>query len=274
MATSATASGTLSASSSPTSTCLSTGASCGLPSPGTLYLFTFLATLLLLTVVAGGIVSRSVYLRRRQRQLIASGAWVPPGQRIKTEPNLKTKPRIFDAYLGGAVAASDLRQWECMMPFSAIATAHVLPSEPEPSYRQQPNTAMAAGAESTVSGSRARIFSRRRRVLQPANMNIPVPVPVEAPVMISPFSGRVSRLRTEIAYIIAMPMPAEHRPQPKIQSDSGAYDDEEVEEELPFFEFGAAEIDVVRSAGDEELFFDPEGQGKLLNNKLNSMSPT
>ncbi|KAF7359629.1 hypothetical protein MVEN_00686700 [Mycena venus] len=200
---------------SPTSSCLSTGATCGIPSPGTLYLFTFLATLVLLTVVAGGIISRSVYLRRQHRQLIASGRWVPPGQPPKVEPNLTKKPQIFDAYLGGAVAENELRQWESMMPFSLTVTAQDigLPSEPE---QPQPQTnAVGVGgesAESTISGT-PRIFSRRRRVLQPTNTNHNIPVlavPTETSAIKTPVPAKASAVRTEIACIIVMPILPHH----------------------------------------------------------------
>jgi hypothetical protein len=124
----------------PTSSCVSTGATCGIPAAGTLYrasrqgptpstienpdrlsscaVFTFLATLLLLGLVIGGIVSRSVYLRRHQRHLIAN----PPSQRLvpnsnsKPEANdTKSKPRIFDARLSLVRGGDRDVEWESSM---------------------------------------------------------------------------------------------------------------------------------------------------------------
>ncbi|KAJ7734070.1 hypothetical protein B0H16DRAFT_1892552 [Mycena metata] len=106
---------------SATSTCLSTGAICGFAnSPGTLYLFTFLSTLLLLTLVSGGIISRSMYLRRRQQRLMASGAWAPPTRRtaMTLEASLRNKPTMYEVNLS-LVAPEDLRYWDGMQPLAA-----------------------------------------------------------------------------------------------------------------------------------------------------------
>lgn len=66
----------------------------------------------MLIMLAGAIISRSVYLRRRQRQLIASGRWLPSGQREKGEVNLKKRPRMFDAHIAAVLSANDVKQWE------------------------------------------------------------------------------------------------------------------------------------------------------------------
>ncbi|KAJ6528435.1 hypothetical protein B0H19DRAFT_1274660 [Mycena capillaripes] len=264
-----------SSSSSPTSTCLSTGALCGGAPPGTLYLFTFLATLLLLSLVAGGIVSRSVYLRRRERHLIATGQWGSPLRaRPTTElPNLKKKPQIFDAYLnlnlgGGILPESELlKQWEWMMPFSATCAEFEAergipsPPAPEPAYQTaaQLNNLVAPVVVSPVS----HIFSRRRRVLRTTHPSTNTAVsppshPAEVAAMIPLSERQASRLKVDIAYIILMPATPRHNDNnahPKIIQP----DDEE--EQFPLLEFGVSAVEVVRSLGDEEAFFEGDGDG-------------
>jgi len=65
-----------------------------------LYLYTFLATLLLLLAISGGIVFRSVLIRRRTRRMIEeairNGTWIPPAPR--TPVKLSDKPALYDAY--------------------------------------------------------------------------------------------------------------------------------------------------------------------------------
>ncbi|KAJ7854557.1 hypothetical protein B0H14DRAFT_3449555 [Mycena olivaceomarginata] len=248
----------------PTSSCVSTGATCGIPAAGTLYLFTFLATLLLLGLVIGGIVSRSVYLRRHQRHLIAN----PPSQRLvpnsnsKPEANdTKSKPRIFDARLSLVRGGDRDVEWESSMPFAATT---MLPAEldsdlsraeprppgyqPPPRQAQTNDTApMATGAENTGDSGSGSQFRRGNRLLR-ANTNLNANVP--GPMAIPPTVER----RVTIAYIVLMPRPDE---------DESVYDEEEPKERhLPFFEFGLAEVDVVKCGGEqefEELSIEPDG---------------
>ncbi|KAJ7654098.1 hypothetical protein DFH06DRAFT_1416930 [Mycena polygramma] len=88
-----------------------TGGQPGIQSSAQLYLYTFLATLILLLGVSSAIVVRSLLLRRRHRRLIAeaiaNGTWVPPAPRVRVD--LKKKPRLWDAWvvppvLGGVAA--------------------------------------------------------------------------------------------------------------------------------------------------------------------------
>ncbi|KAJ7137529.1 hypothetical protein C8R43DRAFT_1019580 [Mycena crocata] len=133
------------------------------PSPGTLYLFTFLATLLLLTIVAGGIMSRTAYLRRRQRQLMAAGLWPTTPQRGRTDVNVKKKPRIFEVSTGEVVSCGESRHWDGLMPFSAIyESAPVKTIAPPTDICEQSTQRIPLNS----------IFSRRRHILRPSN-NIP-----------------------------------------------------------------------------------------------------
>jgi len=72
-----------------------------------MYLYTFLATLLILLGVSSAIVLRSIVLRRRQRLMIqaaiANGTWVPPRGRQRRSGRSKRfgeKPKMFVAALG------------------------------------------------------------------------------------------------------------------------------------------------------------------------------
>ncbi|KAJ7458581.1 hypothetical protein FB451DRAFT_1273504 [Mycena latifolia] len=230
-------------STSPTSSCTLGAASCGLPSAGTLYLFTFLSTLLLLTAVAGAIVSRSVYLRRRQRQLIASGRWPP--SRAKPEVNLKKRPQIFEAGLSGVVPANDLGHWDVIMPISVAYTPGPAPLEP-------PNSeTLLNDGPSPPPTTGAGIFARRWRGLQPSNVikTPPAPVPETIP--------------------LADPTPSK-LPEPE---KSAKQEGDEEPDELPFFEFGIAEVDVVRSSDEDELLEDG-GKGKHIGENADSSSST
>jgi len=74
-----------------------------LGSSASLYLYTFLATLVLLLAISALIVLRASVLRRRQRALmeeaIRNGTYVPPASRIRTEE--ADKPVLYDVYLRG-----------------------------------------------------------------------------------------------------------------------------------------------------------------------------
>ncbi|KAJ7452207.1 hypothetical protein FB451DRAFT_696080 [Mycena latifolia] len=170
MATTTSTNATPTDSGSPSSSCTLSAVSCGTPSPGTLYLFTFLATLLLLGIVAGGIVSRSVYLRRRQQQLIASGQWPPPAApRVKPQVNLSQRPRIFEAKLNAVVPPSELGHWEVIVPLSAVY-------EPPPAPLESFDPDAVLNNElSFPPTTRAGIFGRRRRVLEPPIISSPPP---------------------------------------------------------------------------------------------------
>nr|GAT49521.1 predicted protein [Mycena chlorophos] len=98
-----------------------------------LYLYTFLATLIILLGVSSAIVYRSLLLRRRHRRMveeaIANGTWIPPAQRVRVD--LRKKPRMWDAWMAPptrAVAvgqeADELKggrndEWGAVMPFAA-----------------------------------------------------------------------------------------------------------------------------------------------------------
>jgi len=85
----------------PSSSSTPDGNSGGTPSgTSTLYLYTFLATLLLLLGISAAIVCRSIVVRRRARRMveeaIANGTWIPPV--VRTPVNLAEKPQFYDVY--------------------------------------------------------------------------------------------------------------------------------------------------------------------------------
>ncbi|KAJ6454396.1 hypothetical protein C8R45DRAFT_602154 [Mycena sanguinolenta] len=232
--------------SSASQSCLSTASSCSVPSPGTLYLFAFLATMVLLAIIAGGLLTRSVQLRRRQRDLISNRA----RQGVQPEPNLRFKPRIFDVQIGGAATENELQHWEFIMPLGAvIARAQAPPSIAEPSRQHSRRTVMMTALE-TVSA--LPICSRRRRILRQANVS----VPVEAP-LITQCSEKTSDLHTVVVYTIAMPEDPRLLP--------ATCDDEE--KKLPFFELGVVAIDVVGTV--DGLYVPDEEREVYRNNCFN-----
>ncbi|KAF8872807.1 hypothetical protein CPB84DRAFT_1854299 [Gymnopilus junonius] len=109
-----------------------------------LYLYTFLATLVLLLSVSAAIVIRSFILRRRHRlmveEAIRNGTWVPPAPPTRpARVDLSKKPVLWEAYIdkkgdlvghavGGALGDSKIndvwkmdntREWDMIKPFAA-----------------------------------------------------------------------------------------------------------------------------------------------------------
>ncbi|KAJ7506976.1 hypothetical protein B0H11DRAFT_187814 [Mycena galericulata] len=103
------------------------GQNAGIQPSAQLYLYTFLATLILLLGVSSAIVMRSLILRRRHRRMveeaIANGTWVPPTPRVKVD--LRKKPRLWDAHIAPPVLDARADEWEGIMvcifiPFHSI----------------------------------------------------------------------------------------------------------------------------------------------------------
>ncbi|KAJ7848335.1 hypothetical protein B0H14DRAFT_3453151 [Mycena olivaceomarginata] len=235
-----------SSSSSPTSTCLSTGAICGSTSPATLYLyavpvFTFLVI----------------------RHVIATGQWVPPPRtRPTTElPNLK-KSHIFDAHLnlnlGSATLPESelLKQWEWMMLFESDAVRGIpSPPAPEPAYQTaaQHNNLVAPAVVSPY----PKYFHAGDASSDPLiSLFLPPPPSAEVAPMITLSERHASTLRADIAYIILMPAQYnDNNAHPKIIQP------EKEKGQLPLLESGVAAVEVVRSSGDEEVPLEGDGQG-------------
>ncbi|KAL1682935.1 hypothetical protein EV122DRAFT_249098 [Schizophyllum commune] len=105
-----------------------------LASSASLYLYTFLATLILLLGVSAAIVIRSLILRRRHRALveeaIRNGTWIPPATRPRVD--LSKKPKLHEAFLDAHsthTQDADWLSWDGIFPFSAT---YINPSYPTP----------------------------------------------------------------------------------------------------------------------------------------------
>ncbi|KAJ6522239.1 hypothetical protein B0H10DRAFT_378527 [Mycena sp. CBHHK59/15] len=158
-ATSSTSSATSTASmaSSPNTTCNFNDQACGVPSSGTLYLFTFLATLIMLSAVAGAIVVRSMIIRRRQRerinQAVANGTYMSPSHRGRVDIN--AKPSMYEVCLDFKDTETDEKSWNGTQPCSAAYT--IIPS---PSVCDLPKSPHRDSSAPSVS-------PRRRHFLNP-----------------------------------------------------------------------------------------------------------
>ncbi|KAJ7618670.1 hypothetical protein FB45DRAFT_1063269 [Roridomyces roridus] len=125
-----------SSTSPPSNTCQGTFATCGIASAGSLYIFTFIGTVVLLTLLACALVGRSVYIRRRRQRLIAAGLLVLPPphttstNRRRADETPKAKPCIFDLHIierdlkgkEGYLKEGErenLEKWESLQPFAA-----------------------------------------------------------------------------------------------------------------------------------------------------------
>ncbi|KAF7310191.1 hypothetical protein MIND_00392700 [Mycena indigotica] len=165
------------------------GGGSGNPQPGIqgsaqLYLYTFLATLILLLGVSSAIVARSLLLRRRHRRMIAeaiaNGTWQPPAPRVRVD--LRRKPRLWDAHvappLADAAQAGD-RAWAGVVPFAA-------------SYIPPPSLAAATTTTTTSPGVSG---TSTPAVLSTVPSTTALPLSLEQP-------------RVRVAVLIAMPTPA------------------------------------------------------------------
>lgn len=103
-------------------------------SSASLYLYTFLATLVLLLVVSAAIVVRSLMLRRRHRvmieEAIRNGTLPPPFGYQRPRVDLSKKPKMWNAWIetapeppktGGRSREKEW-YWDMIKPFSAIST--------------------------------------------------------------------------------------------------------------------------------------------------------
>ncbi|KII83793.1 hypothetical protein PLICRDRAFT_46979 [Plicaturopsis crispa FD-325 SS-3] len=183
-------------------------------SNGSLYLYTFLATLVLLLAISSTIVARSLVLRRRHRRLIEeairNGTWVPPPQGSRSRRDIGEKPVMWDAWVVGADKTGD----EDLTP---LAARYIKDDAPPPS-----DTKATPPTQDASVPRRAAILPWRRRPETPTPAaSAPVPEETDA----SPQQIRVSVL-------IAMPTPT---PLP-------AASEHAEEREIPVLEFGVCEL--------------------------------
>ncbi|SJL14418.1 uncharacterized protein ARMOST_17874 [Armillaria ostoyae] len=204
-----------------------------LNSSASLYLYTFLATLILLLGVSAAIVFRSLILRRRHRRMveeaIRNGTWIPPtnGRGMRYDPS--QKPIMHEAAMN---VQKNHHDWEACKPFSVSYTvaAQNRTAHPAPPPPQQDNSA------------RARI----RRIWSHVDAS-PLPPPLspsasDAPLLPDPSGGPL-----RVSVLVAMP--------------SQHYG--ERQDELPHLEFGTADIPVA---------YPPDDANSNPSNNTKSMS--
>ncbi|KAJ7440780.1 hypothetical protein B0H11DRAFT_2252602 [Mycena galericulata] len=196
------------------------------PPPATLYLYTFLSTLILLLLLSSGIIARSVVLRRRQQIAVANGTWVPPSGRRETTHTLRPKPELFDLYI--ADGAKQDKEWGNMKPFSA---SDLQPPPKAPAVLSYPEPAPSVPA--------------RRAMREVLHSYIPFHAPSISPTrdtelafVSTPPSAGHGRVR--IATLVAMP-----------SEDTDA-------EDLPYLEVGVLDADI---ADDRRMSSQSDNEG-------------
>ncbi|KAJ7215399.1 hypothetical protein GGX14DRAFT_696461 [Mycena pura] len=240
-----------SSSATPTGPSCINGPPCATPPPATLYLYTFLSTLIILLVVSGGIITRSFFLRRRQQIAMANGTWVPPSpNRRESRYTLRPKPVIFDVHIPPEAEAGTKEdpdeRWGTIQPFSVsdldIASGKSTPGPSDEDAPPSTRTRRETGAR-----IRARLLTLLRLRLHRPFRHAPAasdPVAVPALELIPPLAAAApdpapspSNSHLRVSVLVVMPTP------PASSSASTADD----EEELPHLELGVLEADVIDS---------------------------
>ncbi|KAG2047207.1 hypothetical protein BDR06DRAFT_964225 [Suillus hirtellus] len=189
------------------STNSTTSAEPSLTSSAALYLYTFLATLVLLLAVSSAIVIRSLILRRRHQRIveeaIRAGTWLPHqpydprGSRRRRD--VGKKPKLWEAWLrsGDEEGAADIKcAWDDIMP---VYAAHIKSSpSPRSSRPQSPQS------RSDASSRTMRFLRSYRTPFSPAPATSSPIVP-STPVSSSPSTS--APYSVSVAVLIAMPTP-------------------------------------------------------------------
>ncbi|KAG2139830.1 uncharacterized protein EDB93DRAFT_692331 [Suillus bovinus] len=176
-----------------------------LTSSAALYLYTFLATLVLLLAVSSAIVIRSLVLRRRHQRIveeaIRAGTWLPHqaydprGSRRRRD--IGKKPKLWEAWLrsGEEESPADVKcSWDDIMP---VYAAHIKSSPtPRSSRSQSPQTR-------SDSSSRTMRFLRPYRTTFSSAPATSSPIAPPTPVSSSPSTSAPSSV--SVAVLIAMP---------------------------------------------------------------------
>ncbi|TDL15030.1 hypothetical protein BD410DRAFT_796767 [Rickenella mellea] len=196
----------------------------------TLYLYTFVATLVVLLAISGAIILRSIILRRRQRRLveeaIRNGTYVPPSQRY--DPKLAKRPLLHDAYMKEAhvhqpeSSEMTMEKWSDIRPLSAA----IVPSKAAATLAPLSVSGGMYGQQIGIRGLARRLgpnpFNWVDRLLDPPphSPTPPTPptptydstVPVSSPHL-SPSSPTATHPQPHIlrvAVLISMPNPHHH----------------------------------------------------------------
>jgi len=214
----------------------------GSPSPtanATLYLYTFLATLVLLLAVSSAIVVRSLILRRRHQRMveeaIRTGTWMPDrlsstsGRRRR---DFGQKPKLWEAWLrpkaNTLTGEKEKSSWGDITPFHVAYIDLPTPS---------PQGPIASSAENPVEPvSRParfmRPFARRRSPPSPQPVSL---IPDQALSSSSSSPTTAPRPAVRVAVLIAMPNTSHKHHE---------HHDHGHETELPVVEIGVVEVSV------------------------------
>ncbi|GJE89118.1 hypothetical protein PsYK624_052120 [Phanerochaete sordida] len=206
-----------------------------LSSQASLYLYTFLVTLVLLLTVSGAIVTRSVVLRRRHRRLveeaIRNGTYVPPASR--TRRRLGEKPVLHDAFLGlgdpedcvneekpgrASLIAAETG-WEDIFPVSVQFVHRDGPRSCSSDADVTDRSAAAAALASPQSWRHRLVTVPIAFIIRafgfPTSRNVP-PAVVAAAVPTSAAEKIDSTTACAlVSVIVAMPRPPSHKPAPR-----------------------------------------------------------
>lgn len=192
-------SATTSASSTPSSS-----SEPSLTSSAALYLYTFLATLVLLLAVSSAIVIRSLILRRRHQRIveeaIRTGTWLPhqayDPRSSRRRRDIGKKPKMWEAWLRSRDGGDDGKcAWNDIMPIYA-------------SYAKASPQFPAEESAETQSD----VQSRTMRFLRPFHRHpssLQSPNVASAPASSSPPRSASPALR--VAVLVAMPCPPQQR---------------------------------------------------------------
>ncbi|KAG1809113.1 uncharacterized protein BJ212DRAFT_1380348 [Suillus subaureus] len=181
-----------------------------LTSSAALYLYTFLATLVVLLAVSSAIVIRSLVLRRRHQRIveeaIRAGTWHPHqpynprGSRRRRD--IGKKPKLWEAWLhsGDEEGLTDSKcTWDDIMPvYAAHIRSAPTPRSPRPESPQ---------IQTDASSRTIRFLRPFRTPFSPALMTSPI-VP-STPVSSSPSTSAPPAV--SVAVLIAMPTPKHAR---------------------------------------------------------------
>ncbi|KAF8913422.1 hypothetical protein CPB85DRAFT_1299784 [Mucidula mucida] len=195
-----------------------------LNSSASLYLYTFLATLVLLLGVSAAIVFRSLILRRRHRAMIdeaiRNGTWVPPANGRGRRIDPMDKPLMHDAHLI-VEAKYAHHEWDLMKPFSVSYSAPAVqpPAVPPP----PPPT-------------RERVREMMRHVWSHFSSSPAPPAPEPVIPLAPPPLPDASSGPLRVSVLIAMP------------SQNHNYAEHE---ELPHVEFGVAQVGIAAQESEQ-----------------------
>ncbi|KAL4063609.1 hypothetical protein V8B97DRAFT_1447940 [Scleroderma yunnanense] len=183
-----------------------------LTSSAALYLYTFLATLVLLLVVSTVIISRNIILRRRHRRLIeeviqpGTGPWTLTNtNRRRRRRNIGERPKVWETWIQQVDEKDNNNEtvaWDDILPICAAYTDP--PSSPQLPPQQC--------AENTVDPSPT--ASQILRFPRPFQRRPPSPQSSSTPPSLAAISSPKPASMLRVAVLVALPAPRSSRGDP------------------------------------------------------------